>query len=933
MAVDKNKKTTIKLTNSESEETLDLTKRKRTTIKHTSLAEQKKSVKPSPESEAKVTESDSNTNSTNGAIDEDLIDELLPGLVDDEPLESEQKTDLNLDLEEKPLLNESTDKSGSKWHKLVNTLPSINLNKDSQKGNKTEPKEKIKIDNNPLHKEFWQHWNLNKGLITGGVSFVLLASLTVGGLEIFASEQYKLSTWLNRDKISEAKNYKLNQINGFGESLPEDDLPAPSSISKFIPAKYSRSGIPSRSWVEYTQYIFTEVKPAEPEAARSLAYVSSVYRDVFGVNKDYEAASEATRQMLNRLYPTYEIDSKSMLEHLSKKDSIQLKEGEQKILEDYLNREKNDKFKELKWDGKLPEGVGKFKKGSTDPVFPMAGQVSNWLVPVNQTFNLAEPIPANTAQYNVEIDLSKRATSSRTNEDFNAINFWNADSSTPAGVWQNKIYEIIKDSKPSDEDYSQTQSLVAQTIADSYTEAWKLKYTYWTERPTAANSEIKVITGDINSPSYVSAPAVVAETLRVVLSAKYPEKKELLQNLQTEVVTTELKGGLSFKQDINSGVELGRKLGKIILSQLKLSNNTPTAEVIGSKQIQASATDQSLDATKTSKDNGYLYIARSSSYPEVDPFVFTSQNDKMEANPGWTLEKVDEDPIWLTSNNPIKFEIVRQRYVVALVAKSSPFQPTMSDEKVIMYDLFTKKFYYIFDNTAEKLGYIQNLVRVGEEGIGITYYTPKDIVLTNEQGKPEFNTTVTNLKLINLPSLNSTDYRINFPKAMLDKTKKLFLQSYSQQLVLTGLGFNNKGQAEFYGLKYNGTIPDGDIFTYQDESKLPEILFPNSFSLASGYSTDKANEVSVYDSTKKVIGALKLEKGVSAKLYTSSTGSYVYAELSMSTFESPSTLNIGVFDVGTKEFYPILKNSASVITQDGKEYYKIQNELVPLGKF
>jgi hypothetical protein len=139
------------------------------------------------------------------------------------------------------------------------------------------------------------------------------------------------------------------------------------------------------------------------------------------------------------------------------------------ILENYLTKEKTDTFYTLKWDGKIPEGMGKWKKTRLDPFAPLAGSWRRWIIDQNSEYNVPEPINPTNKEYQKEKKKVQETVSRRTASDVEQINFWGGlpGTESPAGIWQNVMYRETKDLNLQDADHALTQKILSQTLADT----------------------------------------------------------------------------------------------------------------------------------------------------------------------------------------------------------------------------------------------------------------------------------------------------------------------------------------------------------------------------------------------------------------------------------------------------------------------------------
>jgi hypothetical protein len=328
----------------------------------------------------------------------------------------------------------------------------------------------------------------------------------------------------------------------------------------------------SRAWMEYAEVIVKKTMPHPPEAARFYAFVSAVYADIILATHDSLQASEATRQIVNQIYPDEKMATDKLWYALTKKNTVQLDSHAQMILDAYKERELHDGQRETQWDGIIPEGQGIWIKTNKQPFSPTAGSWQRWIVPEDTDFAVPAPPEYNSKEDLEQLVIAKDAAMKRDAEWNKKIIFWQGIPGTesPAGIWQNVFYEQVKDARFSDEKYSHDQKLLAQTIADAFLECWKVKYIYWTARPDMRIPGLVTSMPDPAFPSYLSGHSTISAAAATVLGVLVPQKKVYWMTMAEEARDSRLYAGIHFEIDNTNGFALGKKIGTVVLAQLRL---------------------------------------------------------------------------------------------------------------------------------------------------------------------------------------------------------------------------------------------------------------------------------------------------------------------------------------------------------------------------
>lgn len=327
----------------------------------------------------------------------------------------------------------------------------------------------------------------------------------------------------------------------------------------------------SRVWMEYTEDIVREKKPTPVESARLYAYVATAYGKTLSTTKSSAEASLVAREVLNALLPANREKTDNFFQKNTdpNKDPTILSSEAEKIKEELLKRIANDGFTSV-WDGTRPSG-DMYWNGE-NPFTPLAGTWKRWIVSDADTIIVPPPVVWNSEIYKKELAVVKKASDERTPEQSSAVNFWGGAPGTeaPAGIWQNRFYDETVEYNLTDEEYSYAQMVLAQTLADSFMECWKVKYTYWTRRPSMDDTTIDLAMKNPNFPSYVSGHSTISRAATEILKTFFPEKSAIWIADAEEAKNSRLWAGIHFSYDNDEGFALGEKIGKIAVSRLSL---------------------------------------------------------------------------------------------------------------------------------------------------------------------------------------------------------------------------------------------------------------------------------------------------------------------------------------------------------------------------
>ncbi|MDB5161061.1 MAG: phosphoesterase PA-phosphatase related protein [Candidatus Saccharibacteria bacterium] len=321
-------------------------------------------------------------------------------------------------------------------------------------------------------------------------------------------------------------------------------------------------------------------KPAPTEAAREYAYVASAY-DVGLKTNGQAGALAAAAQLLNLFFPDNQaaIDQRlsQLANHVHVKlyGSADMPAATAQVAAKLVARNAADGH-DLVWDKIIPIGEGKWiKKIQKDPFTPRAGDWMRWIVSVPIT--VPPPPLVGSAEDIRQLQIVQIASANSNGEDINKINFWGGTpgTDTPSGIWQNQLYKtsyglLPTDILAADKAYSAVQSILAQTLSDSFMECWKVKYTYWTARPNMRDPSIKTAMDNPNFPGYVSGHSTISKAAADVLASMVPAHTSDWQAMAVEARDSRLKAGIHFDIDNQVGFDLGAAVAKQVIAAKEL---------------------------------------------------------------------------------------------------------------------------------------------------------------------------------------------------------------------------------------------------------------------------------------------------------------------------------------------------------------------------
>jgi hypothetical protein len=377
------------------------------------------------------------------------------------------------------------------------------------------------------------------------------------------------------------------------------------------------------------------------------------------------------------------------------------------------------------------------------PFSPKAGSWSRWLLSNSEDFQVPEPVTPTSDKeaYNKQLETTRQAALSRDSYWVSVINFWGGTpgTETPSGIWLNQLQ--TEEEKTSNEaDFSRVQSVLAQSLADSFMETWKVKYTYWTQRPDMADSTIITAMPNPPFPAYVSGHSTISRTAASILGSFYPQKADLFFKNAELARDSRLYAGIHLPQDNEQGFKLGEKIGSKILEKIGKSSVTVGATSSSSSQVSKESNKtylnnsmiQDPDYGNTTKVNGYLIKVKNTSSPDVKSILIASGEDpkNMQLAPGWSSELISTSPFWAPGACASAPHItLSDRYIVTDYGSFKPQQPWVKEipsgeqvkHQLILFDTVKKQF-SVLEEWSGKGKSLEGLKWINSSSFGYLMY-------------------------------------------------------------------------------------------------------------------------------------------------------------------------------------------------------------------
>jgi membrane-associated phospholipid phosphatase len=223
---------------------------------------------------------------------------------------------------------------------------------------------------------------------------------------------------------------------------------------------------------------------------------------------------------------------------------------------------------DAKFTGTIPTGPGYWI--GTDPLEPMAGTWKPWLMTSGSQFRPGPPLAFGSPEYKAQLAEVKRINASVTPTERAIATFW---ATMSGAIWHGVAYSLIARDGVSTPCAARIMALLTATQMDATVALSDAKYVYWTIRPWMVDPSIHAIIPDPNFPGYPSGGATEWTAASEVLAYFFPQDAGRLRYMAAEGVISRLYAGVHFRFDLESGQEIGRRLGQLAAQRDAMNGN------------------------------------------------------------------------------------------------------------------------------------------------------------------------------------------------------------------------------------------------------------------------------------------------------------------------------------------------------------------------
>jgi hypothetical protein len=284
-------------------------------------------------------------------------------------------------------------------------------------------------------------------------------------------------------------------------------------------------------------------------------------------------ADEATRRVLRALAPAHADRIDAVARELGVVDVLPADAAG--VVAHYLDRMATDGWAPDDAEAAMatePTGPGHWvRTGALGPLNPTAGSWQRWLVD-GTTFTVAPPPEPGSEAYRAQERIVAAAVRRRDARWQQIIEQWGGAPGTqaPAGIWLDRLWAVAQQGPLGADDIAlaKAQSALARTVADAFMECWKVKFTYWTARPSMVDPTIELAMANPAFPGYVSGHSTISAAAASVLSMLLPDQHDEWWREAAEARDSRLVAGIHFEIDNTEGFRLGTDVGAAAVARL-----------------------------------------------------------------------------------------------------------------------------------------------------------------------------------------------------------------------------------------------------------------------------------------------------------------------------------------------------------------------------
>ncbi|HET7160623.1 MAG TPA: vanadium-dependent haloperoxidase [Burkholderiales bacterium] len=222
------------------------------------------------------------------------------------------------------------------------------------------------------------------------------------------------------------------------------------------------------------------------------------------------------------------------------------------------------------WNGTIPTGPGMwYSAPGIPPIGVSLGKSRGWLLDSASQFRPAPPPAFDSPTYRAALEEVRTVAHQRTSEQTAIAQRWN--SADPWARWNETASAALRRHPMPEAEAARVLALLNVAASDVIIACFEAKYHYWTIRPSQADTSL-VLADSVdlpNFPSYPSGHACSAGAFDAVLGHFFPADRAMFTKIAEEQAMSRLYGGIHYRFDNDTGLELGRAVARNAIEREK----------------------------------------------------------------------------------------------------------------------------------------------------------------------------------------------------------------------------------------------------------------------------------------------------------------------------------------------------------------------------
>ncbi|HKH90692.1 MAG TPA: vanadium-dependent haloperoxidase, partial [Gemmatimonadaceae bacterium] len=215
------------------------------------------------------------------------------------------------------------------------------------------------------------------------------------------------------------------------------------------------------------------------------------------------------------------------------------------------------------WNGTIPTGPGMWYSARGVP--PMGTNLASsrgWLLDSAARFRPAPPPTYGSPEFRAALEEVQRVARARAPEQTVIAQRWNI--ADPWAPWNETAVAALLRHRASDSAAVRVLAVLNVASSDAIIACFEAKYHYWTIRPSQADTTLALADSVSlpNFPSYPSGHACSAGAFDAVLGHFVPQDRASFTRIAEEQAMSRLYGGIHYRFDNDTGLELGRAVAR-----------------------------------------------------------------------------------------------------------------------------------------------------------------------------------------------------------------------------------------------------------------------------------------------------------------------------------------------------------------------------------